>query len=133
MQIQVTDGYITGYAQTGGFVDGIEVPDDFLGDMTPEEIRCCRFENGAEVLDESRLLQQQEAGELEQLREMRAIECFPVVNRGKPWYDRLTPQQQSELDSWYQSWLDVTISHDIPQMPAWIRGGLKAGTREYIQ
>lgn len=120
MQIQVTDGYITGYAQTGGFVDGIEVPDDFLGEMTPEEIRCCRFENGAAVLDEARFLQQQQAEKLEQLREMRANECFPIVNRGQIWYDRLSAEQKNELDSWYQSWLDVTQTLTIPAKPEWL-------------
>lgn len=54
------------------------------------------------------------------LRELRAKECFPVINRGKLWYDSLSMDQLSELKDWYRAWLDVTITHVIPPQPVWL-------------
>ena len=58
--------------------------------------------------------------ELTVLRGRRASECFPVVNRGKLWYDRLTSDQEIELSDWYNAWLDVTETKSIPDRPAWV-------------
>jgi hypothetical protein len=58
--------------------------------------------------------------ELTVLRGRRASECFPVVNRGKLWYDRLTSDQEIELSDWYNAWLDVTETKTIPARPAWV-------------
>lgn len=58
--------------------------------------------------------------ELAVLRGRRASECFPVINRGKLWYDRLTNEQEIELSDWYNAWLDVTETKEIPVRPAWI-------------
>lgn len=58
--------------------------------------------------------------ELAFLRGRRASECFPVVNRGKLWYDRLTSDQEIELSDWYNAWLDVTETKTIPARPAWV-------------
>lgn len=58
--------------------------------------------------------------DLVSLRYERMNECFPVVNRGKLWYDTLTPQQLEELKKWYQQWLDVTKTKVIPERPKWL-------------
>lgn len=58
--------------------------------------------------------------ELTRLRSRRASECFPIINRGAPWYNRLTAGQKAELDTWYQSWLDVTATKVIPEKPQWV-------------
>ena len=55
-----------------------------------------------------------------ELRERREIERFSVINRGFLWYERLTQEQLNELETWYQKWLDVTITGEIPIAPEWI-------------
>ena len=54
------------------------------------------------------------------LRSRRASECFPVINRGTPWYNRLTAGQVAELDAWYQSWRDGTETKIVPEKPQWL-------------
>lgn len=58
--------------------------------------------------------------ELNTLRKLRAKECFPVVNRGKLWYDCLSIEQLSELNDWYFAWLNVTETKVIPTKPEWL-------------
>jgi len=58
---------------------------------------------------------------LEDLRAKREIECFSVVNRGALWYNRLTEEQITELQEWYQEWLDVTETKIIPEKPYWLK------------
>ena len=57
---------------------------------------------------------------LENLRLKRQKDCFSVINRGLAWYKTLTAKQVAELDLWYQQWLDVTTTKQIPQKPYWI-------------
>lgn len=54
------------------------------------------------------------------LRNQREVECFPVINRGKLWYDNLTTEQIAELNKWYNAWLDVTETKVIPNKPNWL-------------
>ena len=54
------------------------------------------------------------------LRRERDRVCFPVINRGAAWYARLTPEQNAELQEWYQAWLDVTETKVKPKTPSWI-------------
>lgn len=56
----------------------------------------------------------------ERLRYRRERECFPIINRGGLWYNRLTEEQKTELDVWYQAWLDVTETRTVPPKPFWI-------------
>ena len=58
--------------------------------------------------------------DLVSLRYERQNECFSIINRGKLWYDTLTPQQLEELKKWYQQWLDVTKTKVIPSKPSWL-------------
>ena len=62
---------------------------------------------------------------LNKLRERRERECFSIVNRGKLWYDNLSTEQYVELKIWYQKWLDVTITHEIPEELTWINEKLE--------
>ena len=57
---------------------------------------------------------------LEALRRRRELECFPIVNRGKAWYDLLTIEQEAELKEWYADWLNVTETLTIPVAPSWL-------------
>ena len=61
----------------------------------------------------------------DKLRARRAAECFPVINRGQLWYDKLTAEQRSELSEWYEAWLDVTETMTVPEMPGWIKQEVK--------
>ena len=68
---------------------------------------------------------------LEKLRARREDECFMYINRGVLWYNTLTSEQQQELNTWYQAWLDVPqvyletkptdIETTIPQKPSWLK------------
>ena len=61
MQIQVIDGYITGYATTGSFPDGIEVSEELIASLEPEKIGFYRYENGKAVFDSEKWEQAQAA------------------------------------------------------------------------
>lgn len=70
-----------------------------------------------------------EAEVLSDLRYLRDVYCFPIINRGVLWYNRLTEEQRLELDVWYKEWLDVTdkytegidIETIIPKKPEWLK------------
>ena len=55
------------------------------------------------------------------IRDRRAKECFPVINRGKLWYETLTEEQIAELDKWYNEWLNATETLIIPKKPEWLK------------
>lgn len=57
----------------------------------------------------------------DQLRIQREAECFPIINRGKLWYDSLSAEQLIELQEWYENWLNVTESMEIPTAPNWLK------------
>lgn len=67
---------------------------------------------------------------LNNLRARREYECFSYVNRGALWYNTLTSEQQQELNTWYQAWLNVPqvyletkptdIEMIIPTKPNWL-------------
>ena len=59
--------------------------------------------------------------EIIRLREKRERECFPIINRGKLWYDNLTDTQLKELEKWYNDWLNVTETLEEPVKPEWIK------------
>jgi hypothetical protein len=56
----------------------------------------------------------------EQIRRKRELVCFPVINRGKLWYERLNNIQHGELRAWYQAWLDATETLVIPDDLPWL-------------
>ena len=57
---------------------------------------------------------------LQELRNQREVECFSIVNRGQLWYARLKPEQITELNNWYNDWLNVTETKIIPNKPEWL-------------
>ena len=67
---------------------------------------------------------------LDNLRARREYECFSYVNRGVLWYNTLTNEQQQQLNTWYQAWLNVPqvyqetkpedIETIIPTKPSWL-------------
>jgi len=58
-------------------------------------------------------------------RDRRRLECFPIVNRGKLWYNLLTTEQIAELNTWYLTWLDAPDTGIIPTAPAWLDNKLE--------
>ena len=72
------------------------------------------------------------------LRGRREAECFPVVNRGQLWYDKLSQEQRAEvnrgqlwydklsqeqraeLSAWYEAWLNAPQSGTAPEALPWI-------------
>lgn len=65
--------------------------------------------------------ERKESEKIETLRRRRASECFPIINRGQLWYNTLTDTQKTELENWYNSWLDVTETLKTPTKPNWIK------------
>lgn len=58
---------------------------------------------------------------IKHIRDIRTIECFPIINRGKPWYDTLNEEQKAELNEWYHKWLNATETLVIPKKPEWLK------------
>lgn len=63
--------------------------------------------------------------EIRRLQEMRKEMCFPVINRGRLWYDCLTVAEITELRQWYEDWLNVTETKKIPTAPSWLNKKLE--------
>lgn len=55
------------------------------------------------------------------IRARRVTECFPIVNRGALWYDKLTEEQRSELSVWYEAWLNAPATGITPEFLTWIK------------
>lgn len=58
-------------------------------------------------------------------RELRNKICFPIINRGRLWYDNLNNEQEGQLKEWYECWLKVTDTYVIPNCPKWINSKLE--------
>lgn len=57
---------------------------------------------------------------LDMLRKDRETICFPIVNRGKLWYNTLTKDELIELEKWYHDWLNVTETLIVPNAPSFL-------------
>lgn len=116
--------YIEGVAQSSfaGYIDtGLPVEALALYD---EDIQngCYRFIDGniiKDIPDEAISYAYNESVK-NSFRERREEECFPIINRGRIWYDRLTEEQLAELRAWYNAWLNVTETLIIPEKPSWL-------------
>lgn len=120
MKVRVNEqGYITDYALIGDLPDSVEVPTPTKADLAhfKEHYRAYTL-NGFDAAQSAAvdLQEQQEA-----YRRQRETSCFPIINRGILWYDQLTADQKSELETWYKNWLDVTETLQIPARPAWLK------------
>ena len=116
-------GYVEAYAFVGNFGTPSVIVDD------PEDIE--EFEKNYRsyyfskdnklVKSEDRQKEIDDKRESDKLRHQREKDCFSYVNRGTPWYNKLTKEQKEQLDEWYQAWLDVTNTKVIPQMLEWLK------------
>lgn len=57
----------------------------------------------------------------EEIRYNREQKCFPIINRGKLWYDKLTDEQLKELGEWYVAWLNAPETMIEPADLEWIK------------
>lgn len=58
---------------------------------------------------------------IKELRGKRESECFPVINRGILWYNKLDSKKIEELEKWYNDWLNVTETLVVPTKPDWLK------------
>ena len=65
-------------------------------------------------------IKKQHATMEDNLRGMRIVECFSVINRGQLWYDSLSEKELIDLDDWYGKWLSVTQTLEVPEKPSWL-------------
>lgn len=112
--------YLTCVCIDAELENGIEVdtPNDI--DTFIDAFRAYKYENGQLILDQDKLQMLNEDRVNEELRLKRQNLCFPYINRGELWYNRLSDTQKNELDTWYQAWLDVTDTKVIPIAPEWL-------------
>lgn len=82
--------------------------------------------------EEEEVLIYHEDTEEEKIRLRRAYECFPVINRGKFFYESLTPEETDELRRWYYAWLDAPDTKEIPEKPQWLDGKIKQNTEVIV-
>ena len=83
------------------------------------------IEDGEEIsveFNEDRYNKAQNLIKSNTLRAKRDMECFSYINRGKLWYDITidTEIKKEEFQKWYQNWLDVTETFEIPEKPEWL-------------
>jgi hypothetical protein len=80
------------------------------------------MEEGSYHFDEERYAEYQKFTEQQTLRAKRDTECFSYINRGKLWYDVTidTEIKKEEFQKWYQNWLNVTETFEIPDKPEWL-------------
>lgn len=90
---------------------GTIIPDTIIDDEGNEE-KIFRFVpyTATELVDLQR----------EGLRQRRSEECFPIINRGALWYEKLKSDQRAELSEWYEKWLDAPQTLSAPTAPSWI-------------
>ena len=96
----------------------VEIPDEIeLKDLEMEYF--LSTENGYRF-DRQSYQAMKDLKEVEKLRARRAAECFSVIDRSILWHNRLTEEQKTELNVWYQAWLNVTETKGVPEKPAWL-------------
>ena len=101
MQIQLENGYVSSYALIGSLVGGIEVPDPPDREHFEAHYTAYRLKDGVLEYSDEQITANERKALCDELRKRRETECFSYVNRGQPWYDRLSDEQKSELSAWY--------------------------------
>lgn len=118
----VTDenGYVISYAIIGDLLNSIEVEAPAGMEFFEVNFRAYKYSDDKLVFDEQKLRDLAYDENIEELRRRREVECFSIINRGKLWYDSLTPFQISELNDWYNAWLKATETLKVPVKPEWL-------------
>lgn len=121
MRVTIDDsGYITGWNVVDDD-EGLpcEIPEDF--EKFSVFYNAYRYDSGFAYLDEFRLIEIENDRRKQEIRVQREVECFPFINRGPLWYAKLDEQKISELNSWYNEWLDAPDTGSIPIAPEWLK------------
>ena len=115
-----SNGFVIDFCEGGTIDNGIEVeaPEDFKDFF--DNYNSYQLLDGELTKSEERQALIDAEKELDYLRELRQVICFPYINRGYLWYKRLNESQQQELEEWYSDWLNVTETKQVPQMPDWL-------------
>ena len=122
MKVLLNDnGFITNFAIVGDLIDGLEVQDPTNEEHFFDHFSSYRVVDGVVVFDETKDIEVKTEESMQEYRIRREKECFPIINRGKLWYDTLTDEQTSELNKWYHEWLDGTPTQTIPTRPTWLK------------
>lgn len=120
MQIQLTDGYVSSYALEGNITGGIEVKEPTDMRHFSDHFEAYYIRDGTLTFDDEKQKSNERKALQSDLRQRREKECFPYINRGQPWYDRLTDEQKTELAEWYAAWLKATDTMTVPSKPSWL-------------
>lgn len=123
MQVLLNEeGYVTSYNMADGAVldDGIEISEPENFSDFEVNFFSYKIQNGELVLDEEQQGKRELQARRDEIRKLREEICFPVVDRSKLWYDRLTEEQYAELSAWYQAWLQAPGNLKIPETPDWV-------------
>ena len=123
MQVILNEqGYVQAYALVGEFgtpsvtVNEPENLDDFENNYRSYYLS----KDNVLVKSDEKQKEIETQRELVALRTRRDKECYPIINRGDLWYNRLSVEQKEELNTWYQAWLDVTETRVVPEKPEWL-------------
>ena len=120
MQVILENGYVSSFAFIGALTNGVEVPDPPDTEHFETHYTAYRVKDGTLEYDEKQNTELERKALCDELRKRRETECFSYVNRGQPWYDRLSDGQKSELAGWYGDWLKVTETLTAPEKPSWL-------------
>lgn len=122
MQVILNEkGYVKAYALVGSFSsDAIEVDEPVDINDFEENHGSYYVSNGKLVKSSDKQKELENNRQLTSLRVQREKICFPYINRGELWYNKLSAEQREELGAWYQAWLDVTETKIIPTVPTWL-------------
>ena len=94
----------------------VEEPENFDG----WHFNSYRVVDGVCALDEEKLNELNLKAQKDEIRAMREKECFSYINRGTLWYNKLTPEQDAELQTWYDAWLEAPETLVIPEKLEWL-------------
>lgn len=120
MKIQIDkNGYVENYVIVGeSNVCNIEVeePEGF----SPDLYQAWKYDGTGLVFDEKQAQKIQNEYRKNEIRVRREKECFSYINRGALWYNKLTPEQDAELQTWYDAWLEAPETLVIPEKLEWL-------------
>lgn len=123
MQVILNEnGFVESYALIGEFdsPSAIVNEPENLEDFEKNYRSYYLSEDSVLTKDNDKQAENEEQEVLSDLRKQREKICFPYINRGELWYSRLSDVQITELNTWYQAWLDVTETKTIPETPGWL-------------
>lgn len=112
--------YVVSYALEGELLDAVEASEPNDLSHFEEHFTAYQVRDGTLVFDDIQAEAEQAQAAKDAYRKRREVECFPIIDRGRLWYDTLTEDQLSELKTWYQAWLDGTNTQTIPEKPEWL-------------